>query len=76
MSYFVSDMTVDIGTEWNLKTKEELGTSDNWTVDIGTEWNLKTHKGQTLDREMLVDIGTEWNLKLFYFRKEPCSTGR
>ena len=34
-------LSVDIGTEWNLKMPEEIKERLSKTVDIGTEWNLK-----------------------------------
>ncbi len=34
-------LSVDIGTEWNLKIKVNIWRGDPHLVDIGTEWNLK-----------------------------------
>ena len=35
---------VDIGTEWNLKTRRGMKWWISGMVDIGTEWNLKESK--------------------------------
>ena len=37
----MSDIAVDIATEWNLKDCLKLWQSGTLEVDIATEWNLK-----------------------------------
>ena len=59
----LTNLLVEIGTEWNLKLQAMYLQSSLCSVEIGTEWNLKQEYYFDFLTWLCVEIGTEWNLK-------------